>query len=114
MANNAQTNFKIRIPMMIGLIFLVLSLTGCSTTAKQGPTQWEYKVIQYFDQGTGPFYNSDPKVQNGGTYGPLIEDSINSSLQEEINKLGSEGWEMVSFTGDGQSVSTIMIFKREK
>lgn len=102
------------------LIIFTFLLFGCASkpdqSSKENTTieQWEYKVIQYYDQGVGPFYNPEAKTKYDGISGTFAEDTISSILQTEINKLGSEGWEMVSFTGDGQSVSTIMIFKRQK
>ena len=103
------------------MILLLFSIVAC-TTNRLEPTatveteekvRWEYKVIQYYDQALGPFFDANSTIQTTGSTGTLVENSISESLQDEINELGSKGWEMVSFTGDGQSISTIMIFKRQ-
>lgn len=106
------------------LIFLLLVLlstlvSGCSKSdtelsATSNNIKWEYKVISFYDQAVGPFYNPSQNTISGGSTGSLSEDSVNAVLESTMNQLGADGWELVGFTGDGVSVSTVMIFKRMK
>ena len=62
--------------------------------------KWEYKTI---------------KVKTKGFAGGILE---LEEFEEKLNRLGQEGWELVSsFTtsqGSGSSREVIAIFKREK
>jgi hypothetical protein len=101
---------------------LVLMLTSCSNgkdkvaveNAGKVRNQWEYKVIVLQDQSVGAYYNEKAKSTSVDHNGFLVEDSINPGLQNKINNLGLDGWEMVGFSGGVEDVSTVMIFKRLK
>lgn len=62
--------------------------------------QWEYKTL---------------KVKSGGFLGGKVD---TEKLQEEMNQLGREGWELVSCfdtsMGEGASREIISVFKRKK
>lgn len=128
---NRQINTK-NLGRLLGLLFLVLIIASCSVftgsqaqaspegtasqaqTLEEEPQKWEYKVLRYDDNVWGPFASGDVKYEDAGDSGVLVEDSASSALQERMNKLGQEGWELVSFTGEADGVSTVMIFKRAK
>jgi hypothetical protein len=101
---------------------LVLILTSCSNgkgevAVENGGkvrNQWEYKVIVLQDQVGGAYYNEKANSTTVDNNAWLVEDSINPALQNKINNLGLDGWEMVGFSGGVEDVSTVMIFKRLK
>lgn len=63
-------------------------------------TTWEYKVIEYKCRGNGI---------------DRIDDDNCAIVQEQINKLGSLGWELVLIDWEGSGhIGNRMIFKRPK
>ena len=71
------------------VVLLVFTFIGCNQAPEKTITKWEYKI------------DSIPDVK----------------FEESINKLGSEGWELVfgrRARGIGDEFSYEMIFKRPK
>ena len=78
--------------LLVVTLLIILSLfTACSSNASSKSERWEYKVISSFLQG-----GHEPSIQDVST---------------KLNKLGEEGWELVS-DSDGGSVNHLFILKR--
>ena len=83
--------------LLIGLSLVVYS--GVKPSAAASPERWEYTA----------FVEEYP-YEGGPTDTPLVkQETVNS-----LNKLGAEGWELVSTTGPGGSRHmTAYYFKRK-
>ena len=73
---------------------------GAAPERKNDMEKFEYKVVTY-----------DPK----GFFGGNVEEN---QIEDQLNMLGNDGWEMVSCTSSNQSYgstkSLVCIFKRKK
>ena len=68
--------------------------------------KWEYRIAYLAHRGH----------ESGHIPGQLDKDYWEQDLEQELNKLGTEGWELVSFPADilTDSVEGFALFKRQK
>jgi len=102
---------------IIASVVLALALSACRPTDSNTPPTvaptspaiqtWEYKTLEILNFVTGPFGFPDDCVQD-----TCFGEDTDSRTLEVLNRLGSEGWELVGVGHTPPDTGAILLFKR--